>query len=493
MHGTGETIMSEYEFKAQYIAGEWRDGTGETLIVDVNLYNAEVIDRFPGASIEDVDAAYQAAAAAQKRWADTSPAERASVFRRAAGIMERRHDEVVNWLIREAGSARIKADIEFGSVLGGMREAASIPYRMNGLIIPIDTAGTESRAYRRPIGVVGVISPWNFPMHLSHRSIAPALAVGNAVVVKPAEDTPITGGLLIARIYEEAGLPAGLLNVVVGDPAVIGDPFCLHDAASFLSFTGSTRVGRLVGRHAVEARRIKRTALELGGNNPMIVLADADIDEAARGAVMGRFLHQGQICMSTNRIIVEDSIYDAFVERFVALTKTIKYGDPNAPDTLIGPATSAKQLESNLRHLADARQRLRMVLGGEPEGAVIPPHIFIDVDNDDPLAQSEMFAPIAFVIRAHDEAHALALANGTDAGLSSAVFTRDEARGVRFALEIQAGMTHVNDMTVADQPFNPFGGEKNSGIGRFGGQWIIDEMTTTHWITVRRGKLNYPI
>ena len=252
-------------------------------------------------------------------------------------------------------------------------------------------------------------------------------------------------------------------------------------------------MGRRVGRHAIDAPRIKRTALELGGNNPFVVLADSDLDEAARAAVFGRFLHQGQICMSTNRIIVEDGVYDAFLEKFVERARALKCGDQNDFDTLIGPAATPRQLETNLRHIAEAKQCLRLVLGGEPQGAVIPPHIFADVANDDPLAQTEMFAPIAFVVRARDEAHALELANQTDGGLSSAVFTRDEARGVRFALELEAGMTHVNDMTVADKVFNPFGGEKNSGVGRFGGQWIIDELTTTHWITVRHGQLEYPV
>jgi aldehyde dehydrogenase (NAD+) len=203
--------------------------------------------------VDDVDAAYRAAEAAQKSWANTKPSERVEIFCKAAHILERRHDEVVGWLIREAGSTRIKAQIEFNAVLDGLKEPASIPYRLEDRIILIDTDGTESRAYRRPIGVAGVISPRNFPMHLSHRTIAPALAVGNAVVVKPAEDTPITGGLLIARIYEEAGLPAGLLNVVLSNPALIGDTFCLHDVPNFLSFTGSTAVGRRIGRLAVEA------------------------------------------------------------------------------------------------------------------------------------------------------------------------------------------------------------------------------------------------
>ncbi|WP_343612693.1 aldehyde dehydrogenase family protein [Novosphingobium sp.] len=480
-----------YNFEAQYIAGTWRAGTGETTATDLNPYTGETLLTLKSASIADVDAAYRAAEAAQVAWAETSPAARADLFRRVADILRARREEIVEWLIKEAGSARLKAQIEWQAVLNGVIEAASIPYRMHGQILPIDTPDTESRVYRRPIGVVGVISPWNFPFHLSHRSIAPALATGNAVVVKPAEDTPVTGGLLIARIYEEAGLPAGLLNVVTGDSRTIGDSFCTHDAPRFLSFTGSTGVGRRIGRLAIEAPVIKRTALELGGNNPLVVLADADLEQAAQAAAFGRFLHQGQICMSTNRIIVDASVYDEFLTLFVDYAGRLQHGDPADANTLVGPALNAKQLKANLEHLADAKSRLRQVLGGDPVGSVVPPHIFADVDNDDPLAQTEMFAPIAFVIKARDDAHALELANGTEAGLSSAVFSQDEARALRFARGIDAGMTHINDMTVADVPFNPFGGEKNSGLGRFGGSWIVDELTTTHWITVRRGKISY--
>ena len=483
--------MTRYSFEAQYIDGTWRPGSGDETIEDCNPYSGECLLRLRAANASDVDAAYRAAAKAQREWAQTPPAVRADLFRRAANIVQARRDEIIDWLVAESGSTRIKAGIEWQAVMGGLNEAASIPYRINGRILPIDLPDTESRVYRRPIGVVGVISPWNFPLHLSHRTIAPALAVGNAVVVKPAEDTPVTGGLLLARIYEEAGLPPGLLNIVTGSSRVIGDGFCTHDVPRFLSFTGSTGVGRRIGRLAIEAPVIKRVALELGGNNPFVVLADADLDQAAQAAAFGRFLHQGQICMSTNRVIVEDCVHDAFLEKFAACAARLKHGDPAEADTLIGPAMNAKQLAANLDHLAAAKSRFRLVLGGEPSGAVVPPHIFADVDNDDPLAQAEMFAPIAFVIRARDEAHALELANATDAGLSSAVFTRDEARGLRFAHGLDVGMTHVNDMTVADMPFNPFGGEKNSGIGRFGGDWIVEEMTTTHWVTIRRGEVDY--
>jgi aldehyde dehydrogenase (NAD+) len=234
-------------------------------------------------------------------------------------------------------------------------------------------------------------------------------------------------------------------------------------------------------------------ALELGGNTPCVVLDDADLDQAVRGTVFGRFLHQGQICMSTNRIIVDAALYQEFVERFTAHVRTLKYGDPSDPDTVIGPIINAKQLERMLDLMKRARQAgARQVLGGDPQGLVLPPHVFADVTNDMAIAKEETFGPIAPIIKVNGEAEALRVANNTEYGLSSAVFTRDEARGLRFALGLEAGMTHINDSSVDDTPTGPFGGEKNSGIGRFGGEWIMQEFTTDRWITVQHTRRDYP-
>jgi aldehyde dehydrogenase (NAD+) len=253
-------------------------------------------------------------------------------------------NEIVDWLIAESGSTRLKAEMEWRAVRDGTLAAAGMPARVAGRILPIDIPGKESRVYRRPLGVVGVISPWNFPMHLTnHRSVAPALALGNGVVVKPAEDTPVTGGLLLASIYEKAGLPPGLLNVVAGEVGEIGDAFTLHPVPKFISFMGSTRVGRRIGELAVKGTTLKRVALELGGNAPCVVLDDADLDRAVTGAIVGRFLHQGQICMSTNRINIDAALYDRFVEAFVERARGLKVGNPHEPDTVIGPLINTKQ------------------------------------------------------------------------------------------------------------------------------------------------------
>lgn len=480
-------------FDGQYIAGEWRPGRQGEKEVDTDPYTGETLAEIAMADAADLDEAYRAAEEAQRGWAVLLPSERAAVMLRSVNVIEARHDEIVDWLVREAGSTRYKAELEWQFVHSITVEAASFPYRMDGSILPLNERGKESRAYRQPLGVIGVISPWNFPMYLSHRSIGPALALGNAVVVKPAEDTPVTGALLIAKIYEEAGLPPGLLNVVIGPISEIGDPFSLHEVPSLISFTGSTRVGRHIGQLAMQGPRMKRVALELGGNAPFVVLDDADLDRAVPAAVVGRFLHQGQICMSTNRFIVDAAVHEEFVGRFVDMVGQLRYGDPRDENVSIGPVINQKQLRSHLSFIEQAKQAgATQLLGGDPEGQVLPPHVFVDLDNDNPIAQNETFGPIAPIVKVNGDEEALQAANGTPYGLSSAVFTSDEERGRRFALGIRAGMTHINDHSVDDTPTGPFGGEKNSGIGRFGGDWIIREFTRDHWVTSRHEPAEYP-
>lgn len=311
-------VPASYDgFDRMPLGGQWRGGGSGRISEDRDPYTDEILIRIPLAIEQDLDEAYRSAAEAQPKWAAMLPGERATILRRAAAIMEARREEIVTWLIKESGSARLKANVEWGSAHAIMLEAASAPYRVQGRILPSDIPGKENRVYRQPVGVVGVISPWNFPLHLSNRSVAPALAVGNAVVIKPASDTPVTGGLLLAKIFEEAGLPPGVLSVVVGPGSVIGDAFVLHAVPRAMSFTGSTPVGRHIAELAAKSPMIKRLALELGGNSPFIILDDADLDLAVNAAVFGKSLHQGQICMITNRLIVDATIYDQFVERRV--------------------------------------------------------------------------------------------------------------------------------------------------------------------------------
>lgn len=469
------------------IGGKWRHGTGEGRIENRNPYTGETLLEIPKGSAADLDEAYRAAAKAQVEWASALPSQRAQVMSRAAAVMAARREEILSWLIREAGSTRIKASMEWAAVQAVMLQAAQQPYLVHGRILPADVPGKECRVYRKPVGVVGVISPWNWPLQLSNRSVAPALAVGNAVVLKPASDTPVTGGLLLAKIFEEAGLPAGLLSVVAGSGGEIGDPFVQHDVPRVISFTGSTPVGRRIGRLVMEAGIVKRVELELGGNSPFVVLEDADLDLAVESAVFGKFLHQGQICMIANRIIVDSRLHDSFAERFAAAVRELKVGDPDAPDTIIGPIINEKQLNGLKKRIAQARDLgLRELAGGEPEGLVLPPHVFAGVRNDMPLAANELFGPIAPILKVDGEEEALRVANDTPYGLSACVFTADLDRGSRFARRIEAGMAHVNDHPVNDLPNNPFGGEKNSGIGRFGGEWAVQAFTTDQWVTLQR-------
>ncbi|WP_288323780.1 aldehyde dehydrogenase family protein, partial [uncultured Eggerthella sp.] len=337
------------------------------------------------------------------------------------------------------------------------------------------------------------ISPWNFPMNLSNRSVATALGCGNAVVLKPASDTPLTGGLLLAKIYEEAGLPKGLLSVLIGRGSDIGDYFVEHPVPKLITFTGSTAVGRGIGAKTTGGQHIKRVALELGGNCPLVVLDDADVAHAVDIAIIGRFLHQGQICMSTNRIIVDASLADDFTERFVDRASKLVCGDPLDPATDIGPIINEAQLTGLLEKIERAQQQgAEVLLGGEPDGLVLPPAVFGGVNPTWDIAMQESFGPLAPIIVAHGEDEALRFANMSDYGLSSAVVGTDVERATAFALKIDAGMTHVNDMTVADERNVPFGGEKNSGLGRFNGEWILEEMTRTHWTSVQHEAHPYP-
>ncbi|MGZ5175509.1 MAG: aldehyde dehydrogenase family protein, partial [Burkholderiales bacterium] len=324
-------------FTGQFINGAWRAGRGGSRLTDTDPYSGETLTEIVLADESDVDEAYQCAAKAQLAWSHASPAQRASVLSRCVGIMDKRRDEMLEWLIRESGSTRIKAEGEWEWIRAVTLEAASFAHHVAGEILPIDIPAKESRVYRRPVGVICVISPWNFPAYLSQRAIAPAIALGNAVVLKPAQDTPVSGGLMLAKMLEEAGLPGGALNVVVGCSSQIGDALVQHIIPRMIAFTGSTEVGRHVAALAAKAPIIKRVTLELGGNSPLVVLEDADLGLAVRAAIHGRYFHQGQICMSSNRIIVDDNVYDEFVERFADHAASLKFGDPHDPHTAIGP------------------------------------------------------------------------------------------------------------------------------------------------------------
>ena len=481
------SAFSGIELNQQLIAGSWRTGSSERNATDINPYDDSVLVEIPLATSADVDEAYQAAQKAQPAWAAMAPAQRSAIIYRAAELLEEKREEIVDVLIRESGSTRSKANLEVSLAVGITREAASFPARMHGRISPSNFPGKENRVYRVAKGVVGIISPWNFPLHLSIRSVAPALALGNAVVIKAASDTPVTGGLIPARIFEEAGVPAGVIGNVTGAGSEIGDDFVTHPVPKLISFTGSTPVGRRVGELAINGGPMKNVSLELGGNAPLIVLADADLDKAARDAATGAFLHQGQICMAVNRVIVDASIYDAFVEKCLAAVKEIPVGDPQDEKTVVGPIVNDSQLKGLKKKITQAKEEgATVALEGTINGRLVSPHVFTDVTRDMEIAREEIFGPLIGVMKADNEEHAIELANDPEFGLSAAIYSTDLDHASQLGLRIESGMVHINDLTVNDEAHVMFGGLKNSGLGRFNGDWVIEEFTDDRWIGVQR-------
>ncbi|WP_424213065.1 aldehyde dehydrogenase family protein [Streptomyces sp. BI20] len=470
----------------QYIDGAWPAGAGSWDIIDVNPYNGEKLAAITVATVDQVDQAYRAAERAQRDWAAAGPHARRAVLERVLAAAERRGDEIVEAMIEELGATRPKAAYELYLAKEFLREAIALTVRPEAELLPSLVPGKENRVHRLPVGVVCVISPFNFPFLITLKSVAPALALGNAVVVKPNQNAPVVGGGLIAALFEEAGLPAGLLNVLVTDIAEIGDALITHPVPKVISFAGSDRVGRHVG--AVAARHFKRSVLELSGNSALVVLDDADLEQAAEAAVFSRFVYQGQVCMAANRILVDASVAEEFTALFLAKVRALRAGDPHEAETTIGPLINSFQADALTalvdRALADGA---RALLRGTTRGNLVEPTVLTDLPADSPLLGQEIFGPVALLVVVADEEEAVRVANATPYGLSGAVHTRDVERGIRFAHRIETGMMHVNDSTIADEPLTAFGGEKASGLGRLGGQSTVDAFTTLKWISVRHG------
>ncbi|MEV6614880.1 aldehyde dehydrogenase family protein [Streptomyces sp. NPDC051051] len=485
--------MSSYftDLAQQYIDGKWRPGTGSWDIIDFNPYDGEKIASITIATVDEVDEAYRAAARVQKEWAATNAYARRSVFEKVLRLVEEREAEISEILVDEAGGTFGKAAFELHLAKEFLRESIHLSLRPEGRILPSPIDGKENRVYREPVGVVGVISPFNVPFLLSLKSVAPALALGNGVVLKPHQNTPISGGTVIAKLFEDAGLPPGLLNVVVTDIAEIGDAFLEHPVPRVISFTGSDKVGRHVA--TVAASHFKRSIIELGGNSAFVVLDDADVDYAVDAAVFSRFVHQGQVCMAANRILVDRSLADEFTEKFVAKVKTLKAGDPRDPQTLIGPVINSSQAEAVSGVVEQAiGEGATALLHGSTTGNLVEPSVLSGLPADSALLQQEVFGPVVFLDTFDGEEEAVRLVNDTPYGLSGAVHTGDIERGVAFAQQIVTGMFHVNDATVHDEPIVPFGGEKNSGVGRLNGETTLEAFTTTKWISVQHGRSRFP-
>ncbi|WP_044748183.1 aldehyde dehydrogenase family protein [Bacillus alveayuensis] len=485
--------MEQYEkLNKSFLNGEWIEGESERTYNILNPYDNSVITSVRLATAKQLHQAFECAAEAQKEWAKSSVEERLEVLRKAAEYLKTNREAIIDVIVRETGGTVLKANVELHLTLEILEESLTyVDEIYKARQVPAAIEGKVNYIYRLPLGVVASISPFNFPMNLSMRTIAPAIALGNSVVHKPDIQVGLTGGSIIAKAFEYAGLPKGVLNVILTDITEIGDDMLTNPHARLISFTGSTAVGKHIGE--IAGRQLQRAALELGGNSPFIVLSDADVDRAVEAAIFGKFIHQGQICMAINRMIVHQSKYDEFIQKFVEKAKSLPYGDPRDPKTVIGPLINERQMEKALKMIEEAkRDGVKIALEGKRIGNILTPYVFVDVDHSSKLAQTELFAPIATIIKAKTDEEAIEIANDTEYGLSSAVFTNDLEKGKRLALQIDSGMTHINDQTVNDAPNIPFGGNKASGLGRFGNPWVVEEFTVAKWISVQTKYREYP-
>ena len=473
-----------------FVDGEFRAPGGGTLAV-LDKAAQEQLGSAGVASSADLDAAVRAAKAAQPGWAAEPYDVRAGVMRAAAAELQRRADEIATLLVRETGSIRGKADYEVGGAANELFEAAGLTSRPIAQVIPSHNPTRVSIAERLPRGVVGCITPWNFPLILGMRVLAPALALGNAVVLKPSQETPIGGGLLLAELFAAAGLPAGVLQVLPGGVDV-GQALVAHPDVAMIHFTGSTRTGRQIAE--VAGRELKHCSLELGGDNALVVLDDADLDYAAMIGAWSAYHYQGQTCITAGRHIVARPLYDRYVKALAERAAAITVGDPTEDGVGLGPIVNTTQRDRAQRMLDDAvAAGAEVVEGGTADGLFYRPTVVVDVPTGSSLWQEEIFAPIAPVIPVDSDEEAIALVNDTPYGLVNAVVTGDLDRGRRFAERVRSGMVHVNDSTCLDEAHAPFGGFGASGLGgRSGGDANIEEFTETRWISVQRDRVEYP-
>lgn len=439
---------------------------------------------------DDVAAAAAAGQAAQRAWAAVPHFQRAAVLRRAGDLFTAHADELRGWLVRESGSVPGKADFELHVAAQECYEAAALASRPTGQVLPSE-APRLSYTRRVPVGVTGVIAPFNAPLILSIRSVAPALALGNAVLLKPDPRTAVCGGLALGAVFAEAGLPDGLLHVLPGGPAT-GQALVADPRVPVLSFTGSTAAGRAVGEAA--GRHLKRAHLELGGNSALVVLADADLDAVISTAAWGSFFHQGQICMTTGRHLVHASLYDEYVERLAAKADSLAVGDPHRDKVHLGPLIDAGQL-AKVHALVESSTAAgaRLAAGGSHVGLCYRPTVIADADDHTPAYREEVFGPVAPVRAFRTEDEAVDLAAASPYGLALGIVTRDTARGLALVGRIPTGVAHINDQTVNDEAVAPFGGLAASGTGaRFGGDANVEAFTELRWTTVRGDVATYP-
>jgi acyl-CoA reductase-like NAD-dependent aldehyde dehydrogenase len=464
-----------------------------TSFTRLNPVTGEVATEAQAFTVDQANKAVEAAAAAFPAWSEMGPNARRAALNKAADALAAKAEDFVEAMKGEIGATEGWARFNLMLAVGMVREAAALTTQIGGEVIPSDKPGCIAMAIREPVGVMLGIAPWNAPIILGVRAVAVPLACGNTVVLKASEQCPRTHSL-IAEAFNEA-LPEGAVSIVTNAPAdapeivgaLIDNPHVRR-----INFTGSTAVGRIIAKRAAE--HLKPVLLELGGKAPLLVLEDADLDEAVKAAAFGAFMNQGQICMSTERIIVVDAVADEFVEKFKAKVGTMPVGDPRAGNTPLGAVVDQKTVDCVRGLIEDALAKgAEQVNGGEADGVLMPAHVIDKVTPDMRLFRDESFGPVVGVIRARDEAHAIELANDTEYGLSASVFTRDTARGLKVAKQIKSGICHVNGPTVHDEAQMPFGGVKASGYGKFGGRAGIDSFTELRWITIETEPGHYPI
>jgi benzaldehyde dehydrogenase (NAD) len=475
---------------AVFVGGDFRRAAGGTIGVREKA-SGEIFATAGLAGEADVADAVAAAKAAQPAWAERTYAERGALLRDVVAVLTDRAKPLRELIMRETGCIGGKADYEIAASASELTEAAGLASRATGEVLPTSHAGRFSLSERVPVGLVGAITPWNFPVILGMRVIAPALALGNAVLVKPSPETPLSGGLAIAELFAEAGLPGGLFQVLPGDVEV-GQRLVGHPDIGMIHFTGSTTVGRQIAQTA--GGLLKKVSLELGGNNALIVLDDADLDQAAMIGAWSTFHYQGQTCITAGRHIVQSGIADAYAAALAARADAITLGNTLTEDVGLGPMINARQLDRAKQMLDEAVARgAKIVAGGTTDGPFFRPTVVTGVDRDSRLWTEEIFAPVAPILAVADADEAVAVANDTSYGLVDSVLTGDLYRGMEIGRQLRAGMVHVNDATPQDEALAPFGGIGQSGLGgRSGGDANLEEFTERRWLTVNPGPAHYP-
>jgi benzaldehyde dehydrogenase (NAD) len=476
---------------AIFIGGEFRPASGGATQPVLEKATGEPLADVGVATVEDLDLAVSEAKQAQPGWAATTYDERAAILRAAASALQARGEEIADLIVRETGSILGKAQYEVGGAANELHEAAALTSRAVGEILPSHSPSRVSIAERVPMGVVAAITPWNFPLILGMRVVAPALALGNTVVLKPSPETPLTGGLILAELLAEAGLPAGVLNVVTGDQE-IGERLVAHPDTAMIHFTGSSAVGSRIAE--VAGKQLKRVSLELGGNNALVILEDADLEQAAMIGAWSAWHYQGQTCITAGRHIVARSLFDPYVEALAAKAAAIAVGDPARDEVGLGPMINERQRDRGHKFLTDSvAQGATIVEGGTYDGLFYRPTVVTDIRTDMPLWTNEIFAPITPVLAVDSEDEAIELVNDTPYGLVNAVLTGDPDRGMQIASKLRSGMVHVNDSTCLDEAHVPFGGVGASGLGgRAGGESNLEEFTERRWVSLQRARSAYP-